>query len=1839
MLKKCKKITSVALTTAMIVTSMFAFPNNKVEAQQVAGNAPFINSWLVSGPFDSPVVDQIYDTAEAAGSGSGAATIAPKIGDPLSFNNESHKWEYFDDRIYNRNYDDFQDLYGYFKVKKGVDTRNKYVYANTYVYSPVQQQAYFNVGASGSYRLYVNDKRVTAPTTPVEVQKDLTKQAIELKQGWNKLMIQIKHTYTEDVNANNVPIGKDQNVAYLGFYGRVADQSGNKINGLIQSVGGEADTLKIVTQGLSTEDAIATPLPAGSMPVGYKEWPYVWNKSKSGNQYGVAASAFQFMASGGAPDYVWSIVEGKLPGGLELNADGTIATGLVNGNIDLNSSKGIISINTAPGDYTFTVQVTDRNGQTAQKQMTITVKDRPNKWFEEGRVSALTHAFPSYSNFVDPNFSADLWAERAKRQGHSLVSVESLQQLYTWPSKFADPKHPRHVNLPKDENGKLFDTIKPFEQAVKRHGMKFGLYYATEGGGIQHNSTDVFMQNVEDLILRYDPAYLYFDGPQAMKSANYDVMYSIIRDYSDEIIVDSNAWGEEYGDPDLRTAEASGIYANGSANHLVKRTPMEPWKMIRTKDGLSPYYGKRDDFRQVAKEMLSNAGRGYVDNNDQTPIDSRGPYWDSVLDIATRYPKAEQEFIDVREMMSAWFAPSGKPERHESTAGTMPYFLSGYGYEDDGKGNYEKFAYPNSTTGPQWGYATYRDNNIYLHILKGPDSKKGFDAIAGRSLTIGPIKDNVTSVTWLNENSPIPSFTQSGDSLTINLNDVQEDPVDTIIKIVTDSSARKYKLTNVKATGKQLSSSSLQINAEGYMTFPALQVKLSGLTFQSENSGIAVVSPNGIVTPVSNGTTNVTVSGTYEGVTKQDILKVTVRDGKIYVGDNMIGATLTLNGKEAYGEFSTLEGFNYQIEGRSSKGGPIGLVAADIQWHGGLVDLQNVDKNNPVKIKEIDTFTFKQDKIITPYVDQLTKGVVWADITLDGKKFTTNKVFMDLLPNQNLAKTAEVTASHGQDALPGLADGKAIDAIQYDQSKWSVAASEKAWIQYKLPAKTDIANLNINFNSLDQKYVNTPKTINIQTSDDGVQWKDVSTVNGPTGTAYFGFYNQYPINTQAQYVKLSFDGGSNGPTMDLLEVAINGMDKSNLFDRFEQEYKPVNEVTGKFDIKAFTGSGVPIDMKDAVISVTSENQGVITVGDSNLLTAVSKGVAKINIRATIGGRSIEKITYLLVDESGKIVAAPYLSKINLTLNKNTIELNNPIVATFNGLLSTGENADLSRAVVQYVFSDSRLEVVPGSNTIVIKGDLNKSFLATVKANVTLDGVTVETKQMTISALSGNIANTANVSVKSVRGNGDARYVGSKAVDGDKNTSWASSPSDNTKAPWIQLDFATPLTISKVNLIDRGHQVNQIGEGILEWEGGSKKVTNILWNGQPDNIVTFDTPIVTSWIKFTIDPDNKFPNVNGSEQGELGLSEFEVYTPNKEFVKTIVDYKSVAMDTNLGVIPSLPAQIEAVYNDGTTGLVDVAWALITADMVSHAGAFTVNGTVAGTSVQAKATYRVAGVAESTHLATLTGTQQVNPGQTFEVKMGMTGVTQSVYQQVYAQDLTLHYDPMKLQLDSVTSLKEGFQVIDQKEAVPGHVRIVAASVGATQPVLAQGDVLNFKFTVKSATQATNTTISVGNVVIAGAQGNELQVGGASREVQITIPSTPVDKSALNASITNAQTKYNAAVEGNGDGLYAIGSKAQLQSAIDTAKATANDSNATQQQVDSAKAALETAVQAFESRRITADVNGGGVSIGDLAIVAGAYGKQQGQTGWNEKADVNHDGKVDIEDLAIVAKAILK
>lgn len=49
---------------------------------------------------------------------------------------------------------------------------------------------------------------------------------------------------------------------------------------------------------------------------------------------------------------------------------------------------------------------------------------------------------------------------------------------------------------------------------------------------------------------------------------------------------------------------------------------------------------------------------------------------------------------------------------------------------------------------------------------------------------------------------------------------------------------------------------------------------------------------------------------------------------------------------------------------------------------------------------------------------------------------------------------------------------------------------------------------------------------------------------------------------------------------------------------------------------------------------------------------------------------------------------------------------------------------------------------------------------------------------------------------------------------------------------------------------------------------------------------------------------------------------------------------------------------------------------------------------------------------------------------------------------------------------------------------------------------------------------------------------------------------------------------------------------------------------------------------------------ITIGDLAIVAAAYGKTSRDPNWAQyqKADLSLDGKVDIEDLAMVAGRII-
>ncbi|HOI31858.1 MAG: LamG domain-containing protein [Bacteroidales bacterium] len=78
--------------------------------------------------------------------------------------------------------------------------------------------------------------------------------------------------------------------------------------------------------------------------------------------------------------------------------------------------------------------------------------------------------------------------------------------------------------------------------------------------------------------------------------------------------------------------------------------------------------------------------------------------------------------------------------------------------------------------------------------------------------------------------------------------------------------------------------------------------------------------------------------------------------------------------------------------------------------------------------------------------------------------------------------------------------------------------------------------------------------------------------------------------------------------------------------------------------------------------------------------------------------------------------------------------------------------------------------------------------------------------------------------------------------------------------------------------------------------------------------------------------------------------------------------------------------------------------------------------------------------------------------------------------------------------------------------------------------------------------------------------------------------VDKTALQAKITVAETMLNDAVEGTADGQYQYGSKAVFETKINLAKTVNANEEVTQVQVDAAVLALDQAITEFESKKVT-------------------------------------------------------
>jgi len=218
--------------------------------------------------------------------------------------------------------------------------------------------------------------------------------------------------------------------------------------------------------------------------------------------------------------------------------------------------------------------------------------------------------------------------------------------------------------------------------------------------------------------------------------------------------------------------------------------------------------------------------------------------------------------------------------------------------------------------------------------------------------------------------------------------------------------------------------------------------------------------------------------------------------------------------------------------------------------------------------------------------------------------------------------------------------------------------------------------------------------------------------------------------------------------------------------------------------------------------------------------------------------------------------------------------------------------------------------------------------------------------------------------------------------------------------------------------------------------------------------------------------------------------------------------------------------------------------------------------------------VKAVQPEVNLALPTGPSVILPEEEFTVILSIDTVSQDVY----AEDITLSYDPEVLEYIGTTGAKDDIKIL-RSEASDGTVRILAANIGGANGNNVQ--ILNTKFKVKSGVQGVSSTISV----VRGKLG--IMPGGVTIDADLGSINinvlAPADKAELLAAIQAAQALYESAPEGNEPGMYPPEAKATFLAAINAAQGVYDDPYATQAEVDNAVAALAAARQTFEDSRI--------------------------------------------------------
>lgn len=556
-------------------------------------------TWAVLGPF-----------AAASDGALDGSTLSPAIGTEAG----GATWRHFDDRLYCRNYDDYNDLYTFFLEDReggpGGGTEHKIAWCGVYVWSPTTQDVSLRFSANDLATVWFNGGVAMEQAESRQAIRDDSVASVSLAAGWNRVIVRVKNEHRN-----------------WGFYFNLTDAEGRRLDGLEYSADDPdaAPTLEILNQAL---------------PTGYNKQPYVWLdvRNPSGKFPGEnpSASPLRLMARGGKPPYAWAIT--GLPEGLSLD-----------------STEGELRGRTeSVGAHPLTITVTDNADPPnhASRELILEIRPRPTElWWESGnRLGSLRHHGGSDATHWAVE-NADQQIDFLKRQGYDWqaytmfswwnIELDGAMAISGSPEMLAYRDGLRNAGIRFAQYMNFFD-FRELSPDAKTHTERM------------HEALELFMRNNEPVLWWFD---LSIDGLK--QPAEFDALYSLIRTLDPDCLITMNndirARDYECGDLDILQVHGSfqtdSYWGHWPPSPLLgnnpKFMPVDAWRL--------PWKGYMDpqEWCKVIVSMLAD------------PANLEAP---RTIDLdTTPVLEADYDMVALHRGIAEWLKP-----RRESILGTMP---------------------------------------------------------------------------------------------------------------------------------------------------------------------------------------------------------------------------------------------------------------------------------------------------------------------------------------------------------------------------------------------------------------------------------------------------------------------------------------------------------------------------------------------------------------------------------------------------------------------------------------------------------------------------------------------------------------------------------------------------------------------------------------------------------------------------------------------------------------------------------------------------------------------------------------------------------------------------------------------------------------------------------------------------------------------------------------------------------------------------------------------------------------------------------------------------------------